>query len=323
MVTFAAIVALTLTGVPPDAGLTPVPTIALVAWSVAVHPVSGRWAAAGGILALAGVTAIELASGDVSAGGLVFGALIVTAPWAAGFALRRRVEESDEQRSLALDAERRREQAVQAAVTNERERIARELHDVVAHALSITIQAGAAEQQLRRDRDAAAGSLRAVQQTSREALEEMRRMLQLLRPTGTAATRSPQPGLEGVVELVEASARSGVPVELRWSGDGDREVAPGLGLTAYRIVQEALTNVRKHAGQVPTTVTVTCAADELRLEVVNDPGPVDAGLEATEDRTPGHGLIGMRERVALYDGTLSTAATPTGGYAVHAVLARR
>ena len=318
-VVMGTVLALTALGVPPDAGLTPVPSIALAAWSVADTPERTSAAIGGGLAALAAVVAVEIVTGSPTTAGFVFGVLIVAAPWSAGFALRGRTAETLAERERAADAERRRVEEVESAVVEERERIARELHDVVAHSLSIiTVQAGAAEKQLHRDPSGAASSLRAVQETSRGALDEMRRMLQLLRPGGADAALAPQPGLDGLDDLVAASAHAGVPVTVTRTGSEAADVPPGVGLAVYRIVQEALTNVRKHAGTVPTRVALACHPERIEVEVVNEPGEAMPGSTGV-----GHGLIGMRERAALYGGTVTAGETPAGGFRIHAVLYTR
>jgi signal transduction histidine kinase len=213
-------------------------------------------------------------------------------------------------RAVALEGEQQRSgERAREAVVLERMRIARELHDVVAHSLSvITVQAGAAEGLLRRDPDRAAQHLHAVRTSAREALLEMRRLVGALRED--EQDLAPQPSLARLDELVAAAE---VPVELHLP-DGLPELPPGLDLAAYRIVQEALTNVRRHAGAVPTQVRVERAGGDLTLEVRNA-----AGRGPAQD-AGGRGLVGMRERVRLYGGELAVGPGPDGGWSVRAVL---
>jgi signal transduction histidine kinase len=215
-------------------------------------------------------------------------------------------------RAVAL--EERLEREAELAAAEERTRIARELHDVVAHGLSLmVVQAEAAEELLDRSPDDARERLHRVQDTGRQSLGEMRRLLGVLRAAGPdGPTTAPQPSLAGLQDLVDDAAAGGLPVEV--TVDGDLSALPlGVELTAFRIVQEALTNTRRHAGATGAAVRVTHRPGVLALEVTDD-GAGPAGSRA------GHGLIGMRERVALYGGTLSTGAGPAGGYRVAAEL---
>jgi signal transduction histidine kinase len=198
------------------------------------------------------------------------------------------------------------------AVSGERARIARELHDIVAHSVSIiSLQAGAAEQYLERDPVRAREHLSSVQHTARDALTEMRRLTGVLRDE--AAGYQPQPGLGRVDELVEQARAAGLQVEL--AEEGDRPVVPpGVDLAAFRIVQEALTNARKHAGAVAARVLLRYSDSAVEVEVVNAAGP------NTNSEGAGHGLVGMRERARVYGGTIETGHEPDGGYRVRALL---
>jgi signal transduction histidine kinase len=192
--------------------------------------------------------------------------------------------------------------------------MARELHDVVAHSVSIiSVQAGAAEQQLERDPDRAREHLAAVRGSAHEALSELRRMVGLLREED--ASYVPAPGLSRLEDLVETTRSSGQPVSLKVSG-GARPLPPGVDLAAYRVIQEALTNARKHASNAETSVSVEYGERALEIEIENGPGN---GTEASFEGD-GRGLIGMRERVRLYDGTLDAGPTDAGGFAVRANL---
>jgi signal transduction histidine kinase len=204
------------------------------------------------------------------------------------------------------------------AALQERERIARELHDVVAHRLStIAVQAGAGQHVLHEDPERARATFEAIDDTARSGLTEMRHALGLLRATDAGAALSPQPSLRDVARLAEESRAAGVPVELTVRGDM-AALPAGLDLSAYRILQEALTNVRRHAAGAPATVDVTVDGGLVRLRVT-DAGP--AAVARPEDAAdPGHGLVGIRERVALYGGSLEAGPLPGGGFLVSATL---
>jgi signal transduction histidine kinase len=222
-----------------------------------------------------------------------------------------------EDRAAALEGELEREAELAAA--QERTRIARELHDVVAHGLSLmVVQAEAAEELLATSPDAAVTPLRRVQDTGREALGEMRRLLGVLRAAdGLAPSTEPQPSLGRIPELVRDAADVGLRIDVEVTGDPGG-LPLGLELAAYRIVQEALTNTRRHARATRACVRLDHTADGLRIEVIDDGHGAPGGRTARG----GHGLVGMRERAALYGGTLTTGTAPGGGFRVVAVLPR-
>jgi signal transduction histidine kinase len=207
-----------------------------------------------------------------------------------------------------------RAQSARVAAAEERARIARELHDVVSHSLSvIAIQASAAEAALERDAKLAGPPLAAIRSSAEEALADMRRMLGVLRESGEGADRVPQPGLARLPELVEHARAAGVDVTLEVAGT-PRPLPPSVDLSAFRIVQEALTNVRKHASGAPATVRVGWEPSALAVAVRDrGPGTVAGG-------SGGHGLVGMRERVRLHGGELRAGPAPDGGFEVAAVL---
>jgi signal transduction histidine kinase len=235
--------------------------------------------------------------------------------WVMGRAARTRQLQTAELRARAEQLERERTENERGAVARERARIARELHDVVAHSVSVmVIQSGAARSVLDTDPDASIAALGAVEDTGREALAEMRRLLGILRPEGERPEHEPQPSLGAVDRLVERARVAGLAVELRVEGAAGT-LEPGVDLTAYRVVQEALTNALKHGGDGAARVTLRWSAERLELEVANRIGPGPAGLLAGS----GNGLIGMRERVALCGGELR--AGPSGrGFVVRARL---
>jgi signal transduction histidine kinase len=220
------------------------------------------------------------------------------------------------ERNRLLAIERDQQAAVGAAL--ERARIARELHDVVAHSLSvIVVQADGASAGAERQPEAAAAALRTIGDTGREALGQMRRLLGVLREDGDAddAGRAPQPGVAELDPLVEQVARAGVPARLSVEGP-PRPVADAIDMTVYRVAQEALTNVLKHAGAVSRVDVVLRYLDDAIELLVRDDG---RGAQAASN-SPGHGLVGMRERVDLQDGTLVTGPRDEGGFEVRALI---
>ncbi|TXL92384.1 sensor histidine kinase [Streptomyces sp. IB2014 016-6] len=227
-------------------------------------------------------------------------------------------ERGDAQRRLVEQETISEVERAQRTLLEERARIARELHDVVAHHMSvITVQADSAPYRIERLPEAAREEFSTIAAGARESLTEMRRLLAVLRSDGSAAERAPQPGLGRVQQLVEATVRAGVPAELSLAADLG-PVPPSVDLSAYRIVQEALSNVVRHAPEAPTRVSVASDADWLTVLVVN--GPASARTSPLETSGTGHGLIGMRERVRLTGGTLDTGPLPDGGFRVAARL---
>jgi signal transduction histidine kinase len=246
------------------------------------------------------------------------------ASWAAGAVLlggsvlsRRAERAALEERARHL-AETRDEEA-RRRVAEERVRIARDLHDSVAHTLaSISVQAGVGAHVLDDRPDDARAALVAIKHTSRDALTELRSTLGMLR-SDDMATLEPRAGLDRLPSLVETSRAAGLPVDLRTEGEA-RALPPDLDAAAFRIVQESLTNVIRHAGAARATVAVRHGDDRLEIEVTDDGhGPVD-GNEVVGSAGGGHGLAGMRERVALLGGEFDAGPRPSGGYRVLARL---
>jgi signal transduction histidine kinase len=228
--------------------------------------------------------------------------------WVAGFALRERAEQAEAAETRATLAERERDAAARIAVAEERARIARELHDIVAHAVSVMVlQVGAVRHklpdELAEDRDA----LNGVERAGRTALAEMRRLLAAMRREGEEAELLPQPGLDELDSLLEEIGRAGLPVELHVDGE-PFPLPPGIDLSAYRIVQEGLTNALKHAHATTADVTVRYRPNALQLEIRDD------GVgNATSDGL-GHGLVGIRERVKIYGGEMTTGTENGRGF---------
>jgi signal transduction histidine kinase len=233
---------------------------------------------------------------------------------AGGYHVWRRRAGEDRHR-LAAEA-RAQEEALHDAVAGERARIARELHDVVTHHVSVmVIQAGAARAVLAAEPDQAREALLAVEATGRSALTELRDVMGLLSETEADGPEDPQPGIDGLPALIGRMHDAGVPARLTVSGE-PRPVPSGIGLTAYRVVQEALTNMVRHAPGAAATVLVEYAPATLRIEIGNTEPAVAAGLGGTG----GRGLIGLRERLTVYGGTLRAEARPGAGYRVEALI---
>lgn len=273
-----------------------------------------RWAAA-----IGGIAFVSLADLFIpllrDPSELIFHWAAVTLSYILGNALRRFEERARDEAVRAHVAETRARERALAAVGEERARIARELHDIVAHAVGvIVVQAGAAEQVVEEDPEFARAALSTIRTTGSSALGEMRRLVTVLREPSEETDLTPQPGIDSLPELVERARRIGLDVDLVVEG-GDRRLPAGLDLAAFRIVQEALTNVRRHSQAGRARVRLALDSRQVHIEV-DDDGPAEPGRYTDGS---GHGLIGMRERAALYGGTLD--AGPRGaGFAVRAIL---
>jgi signal transduction histidine kinase len=266
-----------------------------------------RQAWTGLVIALAGAGVVTHNEPTHTASSLVFIPSLFGISWLAGFALRSREEQAEAAEARAAQAERERDAAMRVAVAEERARIARELHDIVAHAVSVMVlQVGAVRHKLpdalAEDRDA----LRGVEQAGRTALTEMRRLLGAMRNDGDDVELGPQPGLDELDALLDQVARAGLPVDLHV--DGERVPLPRtIDLSAYRIIQEGLTNTLKHARATRADVTLRYAPDALQIEVRDDGRGTGVG-------SPGYGLVGVRERVKIYGGEMSAATENGGGF---------
>jgi signal transduction histidine kinase len=251
---------------------------------------------------------------DHQPGEMIFIPLLFGIAWLAGFALHTRAEQADAAEARAAQAERERESAARVAVAEERARIARELHDIVAHSVSVMVlQVGAVRHKLPHELDEDAEALRGVEQAGRAALAEMRRLLGAMRSNGDDLELAPQPGLEGLEALVAEVGRAGLPVHLHL--EGERVQLPrAIDLSAYRIVQEGLTNALKHAHASRADVTVRYEPAQVRLEVRDDGsgGPTGNGA--------GYGLVGVRERVKIYGGEMTAGPADGGGFVLSARL---
>jgi signal transduction histidine kinase len=273
----------------------------------------GREAIAGLAVNLIGIEFIQSQFPHHHPADYLWVSLLFAGAWFVGFILRRRALQTVELRRRAEEAERAREDEEIRAVVDERARIARELHDVIAHSVSVmVVQAAGVRRLLPVEQERERQALETVEKTGRQALAEMRRLLGVLRTEADRPELVPQPGLTTIRQLVEQVRNAGLPVELEVEGD-PVELAPGIDLAAFRIVQEALTNTLRHAGPAHAWVRVRYAADELELTIAND------GETAAPD-SGGYGLVGMKERVNLYGGKLEAGPRDGGGFSVSARL---
>ena len=239
--------------------------------------------------------------------------LILAGAWLVGRYQRQRRSQVSLLQDRAARLERDREEQARAAVTQERGRIARELHDIVAHSVSVMVIQAQAGQRLISDAAQAGTAFRSIEASGREALVELRRLLAILRTADDQLVIGPQPGLGSLDSLIEQVREAGLPVDLRVEGQ-QVPVPPGVDLSAYRIVQEALTNTIKHAGPAKAGVILRYDTSALELEIT------DTGTGTAPGAGTGHGLIGMRERTTLLGGDLVTGSRDAGGYLVRARL---
>jgi signal transduction histidine kinase len=294
----------------PKLGDTSVVTIGLfvllAVYSAAAHTSGRRALLAGGLTVALYIAGLVADSEGIYVEGVIFYALLFGAPWVAGRAVRRRCLSE-----RLVEQERAR---AAAAIAEERARIARELHDVVAHAISVMLlQARGGRRVLEAEPADAREAFATIERTGHQALEEMRRLLGMLRRSDEELALAPQPSLRELDRLVEQVQAAGLPVQVAVEGE-PRELPPGVDLSAYRIVQEALTNALKHAGPARARVLLRYGADELELEIADD------GAGTGDGSGSGQGLIGMRERVSVYGGELQAGRRPDGGYALRARL---
>jgi signal transduction histidine kinase len=263
-------------------------------------------------MAIVGASVVMLTVPDLrTADTLIFNLLTLPVSWAIGYRIGSRGRRADALAKRADELERERDHTV----ADERARLARELHDIVAHSVSIiAIQAEAGEALLD-EPERAAEAFRSIQSTSRQALTELRRQLELLREVEGEPGLAPQPGLSEVADLIERVRAAGLETDLAIDG-APTQIDPGVDLSAYRIVQEALTNSLKHGGAARARVQIHYLPGAIELEVADN----GAGSNGVDGSGSGRGLIGMRERVALYGGEVSARPGPEGGFAVRARL---
>jgi signal transduction histidine kinase len=257
---------------------------------------------------------VEFNAPNGKAGDFAWDAITFSVAWLIGFAVGEKYREVDEAKERAEAAEREREERARRAVADERARIARELHDVVGHSVSVmTVQASAVRRLLEPDQDRVGDALQVVEQTGREALAEMRRMVGVLRHAEEAPALAPQPSLEQLEKLVQHTRDRGLPVDLRIEGD-PVQLPAGIDLTAYRLVQEGLTNAIKHARAKRAEVLVRYADGKVEVSVSDD------GKGGGDGESGGHGLVGIRERISVYGGDLEAGPKPGGGFRLRATL---
>jgi signal transduction histidine kinase len=298
-------------GVPLQAPLNPVIASVIAAYSLFVHASAHRAVAGGGLLLAA--IATQSASQHQELGSFAWATVLMAGVAAVGWTVRSRTERVGHLEQEALDLERAREEQAREAVAQERARLARELHDVVSHSISvIAIQAQAVQRRLGPGHEQEVEDLRAVESTARQAMVEMRRLLGVLRADGESLPLAPQPGLAQLPALVDRATKAGLQVEVRTTGT-PAPLPAGLDLTAYRVVQEALTNTLKHAAARTASVALGYTPDELRLTVEDD-GCGEGAANAHPGQ--GHGLIGMAERVSFYGGRLHTGPLDGRGFRV-------
>ncbi len=300
------------------------PGVLVTAVVVAVYAVdtqSTRWRSLGATCAVAvvgGLVVGPLTSDGRSSSWQVVAILVVlTTAWVLGDTIRLRRAQMAALEDRATRLEDERAVTARRAAEDERARIARELHDVVSHHVGvIAIQAGAARMMHQETSDATKDLLTSIEESAHTALVELRRMLGVLRrDPGEAKNLAPQPGLAQLNELLDHIRRAGLPVDLTIVGTPST-LAPGIDLCAYRIIQEALTNVLRHSGAVPTRICIQFRGDAVTLIVTNERPQLVPPPVAPE----GQGLVGMRERVALVGGELRTGRLEDGGYEVFAHL---
>ena len=270
--------------------------------------------AVAGAAFLVGIVAIVAHNQGDHPGDFVFPSIVFGVAWVVGFVLAQKLQEGTEAKERAERLEREREEQARIAVAEERARIARELHDIVGHSVSVmTVQAAGVRSLLKPEQEREREALEIIEQTGREALAEMRRLVGVLRRPEEGPALAPQPSLEHVEKLVAQARESGLPVKLRVEGD-PVQLPAGVDLTAYRLVQEGLTNAIKHARAENAEVIVRYGDGQVELTVSDDGAGDGEGVKG------GNGLVGMRERVSVYGGELDAGPRPEGGFRLHATL---
>jgi signal transduction histidine kinase len=272
---------------------------------------AGRAAVAAPIVLGIGMLVIVASFDDSVFTDYVFPTAFVLVAWLAGRGLRTRARLTEELHEAAAQAQEAHEREIARAASEERRRIAREMHDVVAHSVSVmVVQAGGARRILERDPRRAVEAAAHIEDVGRAALTEMRRLLGMMHQGEEDAGRAPQPTLRELDGLIERSRAAGLDVTLVVEGD-PQPLPPGKDLAAYRVVQEALTNAIKHAGRATTSVTVRWEPSSLELAIVDK-----GGMAMNSSNGSGHGLVGMEERMRLYGGALRAGPLRGGGFEV-------
>ena len=297
--------------------ITPLLSFPMVVYAAAAY--CDRRRAFVGLVAALALVWTEVLAADRSVGGdFLFTALLVFGPWLVGRIVAARNELAAELRDKANRLEREQEKQAQLAVAQERTRIARELHDVVAHNVSVmVVQAAAARRMIDHDASKAKEALGSVEQTGRSALREMRRVVGMLGQADEELALAPQPSVDELDWLIERAREAGLEVDLTIEGEKKR-LESGVDLSAFRIVQEALRNTLKHAGPARAQVTLRYREHDVEVDVSDNGRGVRAPLD--NGAVTGHGLLGMRERVAMLGGEIEAGYRKDGGFGVHARL---
>jgi signal transduction histidine kinase len=296
--------------------LIPFIQLIIIVYTAAAYS-DGRAARAATVVVILGVlTDIPTLAAGKPVGNVAGPDLFIAVAFGIGMAFARNRRTTESLQEQAARAEHDRLEAVERAAAQERARIARELHDVISHDVSLMVLQASVERRMRSGDDTTAQTLANIESTGREALAELRRMLGVLRKSDDGAPLQPQPGLAQLPDLVEQARAAGVPVQLVIDGD-PVAVPPGLDIAAYRIVQESLTNAAKHAAGATVTATLRYRDGTLEIDVVDD-----GSVEVATVPLPrgGHGLVGMQERVAVFGGSLEAAHSGDGGFRVRARL---
>lgn len=312
VVILIGLVAVAIAPLPPvDAPIGEVLALVVATYSVGAHTTARRAAVGAiGVAALVGIAIAKELGPDQEINDVAVPILILAGPWLAGLSIRSRHE-----REIALDAIRAEQS--KAAVVDERTRIARDLHDAVAHSIGvILLQARGARRRLDADPPSARDALDVIESTASEALVEMRGLVGVLRDHDARLALAPPPSLRHIDALVERVREAGLPVDVTIEGV-PVGLPAGIDASAYRIVQEALTNSLAHAGGATASVVIRYGVDHLGLEIV------DTGVGVRGASREGHGLVGMRERVQLHSGRIETGPKPGGGFRVWADLPLR
>jgi signal transduction histidine kinase len=293
-----------------NGGTIPILALLLAMYSVAAGR-DARGALVGGGLAVA----VLITTPPVTPGDLIYRLVLVTVPWVLGRVVRDRQERAAGLEVRAKRIQMEQDARIEAATTEERARIARELHDIVAHSVGVmVIQASGAQKVLDQRPQRAREALQSIEVTGRQALDELQRVLGILRTDSVGESLNPQPNLRHLDTLLEQIRQGGLPVEATIEGEV-RPLSPGIELAAYRIVQEALTNSLKHAGKAKAELTIHYRDHDLQIEICDDGQGASPAANSV-----GHGLIGMRQRVGLYGGTLVAGPLTGGGYSVKAAI---
>jgi signal transduction histidine kinase len=298
---------------PGQAPFEPFVALLLGFFAVGAQVPSRRSVVAVSLLAVAGL-GVAAAGLNAGASNTLPAVVLVVLAWGAGAVLARRAGRTRELEEMTRELSEERAERERAAVAGERSRIARELHDVIAHNLSVVVLHAEAGRRSLDDRERVAETLETIENVGRQTVDELRRLLGILRADEEPAL-APPPSLLHLDVLADHVRRAGLDVDVTVSGERNG-ISPGLDVAAYRIVQEALTNALKHARATRATVAVAYGRDRVEIEVADD----GIGAAAPSPADPGaHGLVGMRERTSLYGGTLAAGARETGGFAVRAV----